>query len=264
MISLKLLLTYNTNMKTKHPVGNTKIKILKFSKNLISSLILFFLSLVFKINRKNNEIIISTAFYAPWKEDKEFNSFYENIENFTLLDTKRLYTLWYFAKSLKNTNASILDVGCMFGGAGFAMSKANKIGSTYLFDTFEGFRTEEEFHKKEHFIYKDIDEVKRNIKKLNLKRTNVFKCYFPNKLKKNLALKKIKLCHIDVNVYDSTKKTFNYVEKRMIKGGVIIFDDYGIHGVESVKKFVSKISKSHKDSFSFVYNFMGQCILIKK
>ena len=47
---------------------------------------------------------------------------------------------------------------------GFAMSKANKIGSTYLFDTFEGFRTEEEFHKKEHFIYKDIDEVKRNIK----------------------------------------------------------------------------------------------------
>ena len=64
MISLKLLLTYNTNMKTKHPVGNTKIKIFKFSKNLISSLILFFLSLVFKINRKNNEIIISTAFYA--------------------------------------------------------------------------------------------------------------------------------------------------------------------------------------------------------
>ena len=58
------------------------------------------------------------------------------------------------------------------------------------------------------------------------------------------------MCHIDVNVYDSTKKTFNYVEKRMIKGGVIIFDDYGIHGVESVKKFVSKISKSHKDSFS--------------
>ena len=122
---------------------------------------MFFLSLVFKINRKNNEIIISTAFYAPWKEDKEFNSFYENIENFTLLDTKRLYTLWYFAKSLKNTNASILDVGCMFGGAGFAMSKANKIGSTYLFDTFEGFRTEKSSTKKNILFIKILMKLKK-------------------------------------------------------------------------------------------------------
>tara|TARA_Y100000816_G_C26090224_1_gene576034 strand:+ start:1212 stop:1964 length:753 start_codon:yes stop_codon:yes gene_type:complete len=249
---------------TKHPFGNFKIKILKESKNIISNLILFVLSLVLKINKKNNEIIISTAFYAPWKEDKEFKFFYKNIENLTLLDTKRLYTLWYFSKSLKDINASILDVGCMYGGAGFAMSKANKAGSTYLFDTFEGFKTEEIYHKKEHFVYKDIDEIKRNINKFSLKKTQVFKCYFPNNIKKNLNLKKIKLCHIDVNVYISTKKTFQYVEKRMIKGGVIIFDDYGIHGVESVKKFISKISKSHKNSFSFIYNFMGQCILIKK
>jgi len=249
---------------TKHPFGNFKIKILKESKNIISNLILFVLSLVLKINKKNNEIIISTAFYAPWKEDKEFKFFYKNIENLTLLDTKRLYTLWYFSKSLKDINASILDVGCMYGGAGFAMSKANKAGSTYLFDTFEGFKTEEIYHKKEHFVYKDIDEIKRNINKFSLKKTKVFKCYFPNNIKKNLNLKKIKLCHIDVNVYISTKKTFQYVEKRMIKGGVIIFDDYGIHGVESVKKFISKISKSHKNSFSFIYNFMGQCILIKK
>ena len=249
---------------TKHPFGNFKIKILKESKKIISNLILFVLSLILKINKKNNEIIISTAFYAPWKEDKEFKFFYKNIENLTLLDTKRLYTLWYFSKSLKDINASILDVGCMYGGAGFAMSKANKAGSTYLFDTFEGFKTEEIYHKKEHFVYKDIDEIKKNINKFSLKKTKVFKCYFPNNIKKNLNLKKIKLCHIDVNVYISTKKTFQYVEKRMIKGGVIIFDDYGIHGVESVKKFVSKISKSHKKSFSFIYNFMGQCILIKK
>ena len=151
---------------------------------------------------------------------------------------------------------------CM--GGRIAMSKANKAGSTYLFDTFEGFKTEEIYQKKENFVYIYIDVIKRNINKFSLKKTKVFKCYFPNNIKKNLNLKKIKLCHIDVNVYISTKKTFQYVEKRMIKGGVIIFDDYGIHGVEGVKKFISKISKSNKNSFSFIYNFMGQCILIKK
>ena len=50
----------------------------------------------------------------------------------------------------------------------------------------------------------------------------------------------------------------------MIKGGVIIFDDYGIYGVDSIKKFINQISKKNKKDFSFVYNFMGQCIVIKK
>ena len=50
----------------------------------------------------------------------------------------------------------------------------------------------------------------------------------------------------------------------MIKGGVIVFDDYGIHTVDSIKKFVDVISKRYKKDYSFVYNYMGQCILIKK
>ncbi len=58
--------------------------------------------------------------------------------------------------------------------------------------------------------------------------------------------------------------SFEFIEKRLIKGGVIVFDDYGIYGVDSVKKFISKISKTRKNKFTFVYNFMGQCILIKK
>ena len=64
------------------------------------------------------------------------------IKNLTLLDTKRLYTLWYLYHDLKEINANILDIGCMQGGAGFLMSKVNNKGFTYLFDTFEGFSEE--------------------------------------------------------------------------------------------------------------------------
>ena len=48
-----------------------------------------------------------------------------------------------------------------------------------------------------------------------------------------------------------------------IKGGVIIFDDYGIYGVDGIKKFINEITRKNKKDFSFIYNFMGQCILIK-
>ena len=68
----------------------------------------------------------------------------------------------------------------------------------------------------------------------------------------------------DVNTYKSTKKSFNFVRKRIIKGGVIVFDDYGIHTVDSIKKFVNEIYKKYKKNFYFIYNYMGQCILIKK
>tara|TARA_B100000029_G_scaffold432837_1_gene445285 strand:+ start:2166 stop:2921 length:756 start_codon:yes stop_codon:yes gene_type:complete len=251
-------------MKIEHPHGNIKIFFLKKCEKILKHLIFLIVSLFYKINRKENEIIISTAFYAPWKSNKNFYLFYEKIKNLTLLDIKRLYTLWYFTSDLKNINANILDVGCLQGGAGFLMSKANNKGQTYLLDTFEGFAEEEEFHKRKHFVFDDINSLKNNIKKLKLKNIKVFKCKFPEKINFVIKQGKFKICHLDVNTYKSTKKSFEFIKNKMIKGGVIIFDDYGIYGVDGVKKFIDVISKKNKKDFTFVYNFMGQCILIKK
>ena len=251
-------------MKIYHPAGNSKVYLFKKIEKIISYLILFFLSFFLKINRKNQEVIISSAFYAPWKEDREFCLIYQKIKNLTLLDTKRLYTLWYLTNDLRDINANIFDIGCLQGGAGFLMSKANKKGTTYLFDTFEGFLEEEKFHKKKHFVYKEIDIVKKNSKKFNLKNIKIYKCKFPNELNSSFITKKIKLCHIDVNTYKSTKKSFQFVRKNIIKNGAIVFDDYGIHNVDSIKRIINEISKKYKNDFSFIYNYMGQCILIKK
>ena len=250
--------------KIYHPVGNKKIFFIKNCGRIFSNLILLILSFFLKIKRDKNEIIISSAFYAPWKEDKNFFSFYKKIKNLTLLDNKRLYTLWYLSCDLKNINANILDIGCLQGGAGFLMSKANKKGNTYLFDTFEGFLEEEKIHKKKHFVYKNLHIVRNNIKKFKLRNIKIYKCKFPYEVNSSIKKKKFKLCHLDVNTYKSTKKSFEFVKNRLIKGGIIIFDDYGIYETDSIKKFVNQISTKHKKDFSFIYNFMGQCILIKK
>ena len=251
-------------MKILHPIGNLKIFLIKNFRNILSKTILFFLSLILKIDTRVNEIIISTAFYAPWKEDGAFFDFYNKVKKFTLLDPMRAYTLWYFTKDLKNENANILDIGCMQGGAGFILSKINNKGFTYLIDTFEGFVEEEKYHKKKHFIYKEIDMVKKKIKVLKLRKTKVYKKNFPYNLGKSFNKKRFKVCHIDVNTYKSTKNTFNYIKNKMIKGGVIIFDDYGIYSTDGIKKFIKEISNKQTKNYTFVYNFMGQCILIKK
>ena len=135
-------------MSINHVVGNNKIFIIKKSAKFLSYIVLLILSFFLKINRKNSELIISTAFYAPWKDNKDFISIYNKVKHLTLLDHARAYTLWYLSNDLKNLAGNIFDLGCLQGGAGFIMSKANKKGFSYLFDTFGGFLEEGKFHKK--------------------------------------------------------------------------------------------------------------------
>jgi O-methyltransferase len=248
----------------KHPLGNFKISIIKFLGKAFSSVSLFCLSFLFKIEKNESEIIISSAFYAPWKDDKEFNNFNSKVNDYTLLDNKRLYTLWHFSKSLKNLKSDILDIGCLKGGAGYVMSKANKKGKIYLIDTFEGLIENENYHKKDHFVFEDINFVKNKIKSLKLKNTKVIKAKFPKDINKKFHKKKFKLCHVDVNTYNATKSSFEFIRKKIVKNGIVIFDDYGIYSTKGVKRYVDSIMKIYKNDFSFVNNYMGQCILIKK
>lgn len=245
-----------------HPVGNFKIYFLKFFSELISQLILFFVSFFLKINKKESEIIISSAFYAPWKNDTIFKNFFEKIKNLTLLDKKRAYTLWYLAKNLRSINGTILDLGCLRGGAGFLMSKVNQKGPVYCYDTFSGFQRSDNFYKKKHFVYSNVNQVKEDVKRLKLKNIKIIKSIFPQNLKEKI--KSVKLCHIDVNTYSSTRDAFYFVASKLLRGGIIVFDDYGIYGNNNIKKFIFKISKKFNKDYHFIFNFMGQCILIKK
>ncbi len=245
----------------KHPYGNFKSIILKSFKNFLQRIIKFFVNFFCKLDN-NDEIIISSATHCPWLKDQNFLTFFKKVKNFTLLDYPRAYTLWQCSKNLRKTNGMILDIGCLLGGSGFIMSKINKNSPTHLFDSFEGFSKDDGLHKKDVFFYDDINFVKKNIKKLNLKNTFVHKCYFPNDIK--IKIKKIKLCHIDVNTFNDTKKIFNFVKDKIIKGGIIIFDDFGIWGVDGVKKFIYMIEKKYSKEYYFIKNYMGQCIMIKR
>ena len=86
-----------------HVYGNTKIKILKNFKKLIEGSILFFLSFFYKFH-KNQKIIISSAMYAPWKDDEKFYNLFSQLKDLTIIDEARAYTLWHLSKSLKNTD----------------------------------------------------------------------------------------------------------------------------------------------------------------
>ena len=247
-----------------HVYGNTKINILKSFKKFIESTILLFLSFFYKFN-SNEKIIISSAMYAPWLADRSFFKLYSKLKYLTIVDDARAFTLWHISQSLKDISGDILDIGCMKGGAGIIMSKANRNpqSKTFFIDTFEGFTKSSGLHKKnETFVYNKTDELKRTLIKYKIENFKIDKLRFPKNFK---FKKKIKLCHLDINVYEDTVKAFVAVDKHMIKNGVIIFDDYGIFKVDEILKSIKKIlKKGYSKQYHVIYNYMGQCIMIKK
>jgi O-methyltransferase len=248
----------------EHVHGNFKIKLVKFLSRQFTSVFFFIFKIFFpKVKSSSNEILISRATYAPWKIDIKFREILKKVNNLTLLDNPRLYTFFFLSKQISKLKGDILDIGCMKGGVGILLSIMNKKERVMLFDTFEGFLDKENLHKNNVFKFEGLNELNKIIKSYKLKNTFVYKRYFPNKVK-NLNISKIKLCHIDVNTYVSTKKCFYYVKNKIVKNGIIIFDDYGIHGVEKVTNFIDKLIKKEKGNFIFIQNYFGQCILLKK
>jgi len=248
----------------EHVHGNFKIKLAKFLSKQFTGVFFYIFKIFFpKVKSTSNEILISRATYAPWKNNIKFREILKKVNNLTLLDNPRLYTLFFLSKQIDKLKGDILDVGCMKGGVGILLSIMSRKGRVMLFDTFEGFLDKENLHKNNVFKFEGLNELKKIIKNYKLKNIFVYKKYFPNDVK-NLDIKKIKLCHIDVNTYISTKRSFYFVKNKIVKNGIIIFDDYGIHGVEKVTVFLNKLIKREKKNFIFIQNYFGQCILIKK
>ena len=67
-----------------------------------------------------------------------------------------------------------------------------------------------------------------------------------------------------MDVKDPTDFALELLFERVVPGGIIVFDDFGIWGVDGIKKFIYEIEKIYRNKFYFIKNYMGQCILIKK
>jgi len=102
-----------------------------------------------------------------------------------------------------------------------------------------------------------IQELDNLLKKKNFNNYELIKGRvektLPSYCKKNSG-NKIALLHIDLDVYQPTKFTLNYLYKKISKGGMILIDDY--NQVDGANKAVDEFLSFHKNLKLRKLNFL--------
>lgn len=159
----------------------------------------------------------------------------------TLITKDRLDFLVQMSRSCKE--GVLAEVGVYKGGSLKLIADKNPGRVIFGFDTFEGLPLEHwnmsEIHKPKDFEDTSLEAVEKFI---DNKQVRLFKGLFPQSAE-GLENHVFGFVHIDTDFYEATKQSTEWFWPRMIKGGVIVYDDYGWPNCPGVKKFLKEFDQ---------------------
>lgn len=252
-----------------------KYKLRRFFKTQLSKIIfmLYRFQAKHQVDRARHGVFIGECTYTPWLVDLEFRDIYENVSDFSLVDENKHYLTYSYIKQLSKLNISgdYLEVGVWRGGlsalVGMTFQKFSpSINRTlYLADTYQGMPKTvalDNFYKGGELADTSQSIVENLFKKCNVLNFHILKGYFPQDTSKFIDSDKFAYVHIDVDIYESAKNTFDWVWPKVSQYGMVVFDDYGYSSTEGVTKFIDEYVSLLSDAL-FVFNMGGQAVIIK-
>ena len=212
--------------------------------------------------------IMPWATYSPWLLDAEFQACHSVIKDYTLVDLFRCYELWHLLGQTAHLPGDVLEVGTWRGGTGGLMGRrAERLGmdcEIFLCDTFEGVvKTGDEDPSYSGGEHSDtsIPVVEELIGKLGVSNIRILRGMFPEDTADQVTDRTFRLCHIDVDVYQSAKDVLDWVWPRLATGGVVVFDDFGFASTTGITKLVHE--EETRDDLICVQNVNGHAVFIK-
>jgi hypothetical protein len=186
-------------------------------------------------------------------------------EGKTYLREDRLYTIYQALQQVPSGSNSI-ELGVYNGGASkfiAAVLKKRGNGIHFACDTFSGHALVDSGLDGNHEVNKGFanvisDDVSNYLNQENIRIVIGDIIKTADKQKFN----KIGFIHMDMDVYPPTKFALNYFWPKILRGGVVIGDDYGTSSCPGMKKAVDEFILKTKDCFS-LHLITGQILLIK-
>jgi hypothetical protein len=195
--------------------------------------------------------------------DEAFQASCREIFDRTLLDVPRLANLWTFCR-MSRGEGHIIEVGSYRGGGALHLSNSSPHRKVIVCDSFCGFRSLDE--KLDNLFDMSMFKAtsRADIEALFRGRGRdyqVIEGFFPASCR-GLELGSFVFAHVDVDVYQATVETLEYLRPRMTPGAFIVLDDFrrSANGVDmAVEEFVQKY-----DDWMFLPLFPGQAVLMNR
>jgi O-methyltransferase len=208
------------------------------------------------------------ATHAPWRSDLQFQATVKSVRNYTLVDEYRLFELWSLVRNTSCLVGDILEVGVWRGGSGAMLACAAQRyapeAKVFLCDTFAGIvkaSCHDSTYQGGEYVA-SRSHVEELLGRLGLAGVTVLQGMFPDEMAPTLGTRRFRLCHVDVDVFESARDVFHWVWPRLVLGGVVVFDDYGFVGCDGVTRFVNEAAGGGTDRV-FIHNLNGHGVLIK-
>jgi O-methyltransferase len=192
--------------------------------------------------------------FKPELADEAFKRIAKVGENFTLLSPDRVHVLYSCLRHVVQNNlpGNIWECGTYRGGSAMVMAEYMKdqvfiepSPRLVLFDTFDGMpvtKKEIDAHDEGDFSDTSAETVRSN---LNHKFVELVKGFIPDTFKGRES-ERMSLAHIDVDIYDSVLACAEFIYPRVVRGGIIIFDDYGFPTCRGARKAVDEYFQDKK------------------
>ena len=139
-----------------------------------------------------------------------------------------LESLLYYAS--RAPAGAIVEVGVYRGGSALLLSTLGR--EMFLYDTFEGIPFQGDLDGNP--VGKFGDTSFEMVKAL-LPQATVIKGLFPDSI---IEMPPVAFVHADADQYESTKAIIEVMPQRMVRGGMILFDDFGVSDCEGCTKAV--------------------------
>jgi O-methyltransferase len=216
-----------------------------------------------------HELAYPIATYAPWRSDGEFQRVYQAIRRNTFVDVWRCHELWSLLGELRDVPGAILEVGVWRGGTGALMAaRAAGLGlgeTVYLCDTWTGVAKTGEvdiYYRDGKHDDASQEIVERLIAGLGLSNVELLQGVFPEETADRIPARTFRLCHCDVDVYESARGVLEWIWPRLAAGAVVVFDDYGFPACPGVTKLVDE--QRMRDDRLVLHNLNGHGLIVKR
>jgi O-methyltransferase len=193
----------------------------------------------------------------------DFQLLFKKIRAYTLVGQDRCFMLYQLAEYANAKEGEMAEVGVYKGGTSKLISKvaARAAKTIHIFDTFSGMPLTDmtkDRHEEGDFSDTSLDSVKKYLE--DCSNVRFYQGSFPDT---SAPIVDLPFCfvHIDVDIYKSVMDCCEFFYPRLVKGGIMVFDDYGFLSCPGAKMAVDEFF-SDKPEYP-CYLPTGQCFVIK-